>query len=85
MSEKRHPEYQYLDLCQDILDNGADKELFFDQVILDEYKKKVREFESMNEKVQGVLKKCEHIVERYEEDKNRDEQKQIPKETDGLK
>lgn len=39
MSHK-HPEYQYLDLCQDILDNGADKELFFNQVVLDEYKKK---------------------------------------------
>ena len=38
--KKKHPEYQYLDLCQDILDNGADKELFFNQVILDEYKKK---------------------------------------------
>ena len=35
--EKKHPEYQYLDLCQDILDNGADKELFFNQVVLDEY------------------------------------------------
>lgn len=37
---KRHPEYQYLDLCQDILDNGADKELFFNDVVLEEYKKK---------------------------------------------
>ena len=36
----RHPEQQYLDLCQDILDNGADKELFFNNVVLDEYKKK---------------------------------------------
>lgn len=36
----RHPEYQYLDLCKDILDNGADKELFFNDVILEEYKKK---------------------------------------------
>ncbi len=36
----RHPEYQYLDLCQDILDNGADKELFFNDVVLEEYKKK---------------------------------------------
>lgn len=36
----KHPEYQYLDLCQDILENGADKELFFNQVVLDEYKKK---------------------------------------------
>ena len=38
--ESKHPEYQYLDLCQDILDNGSDKELFFNKVILDEYKKK---------------------------------------------
>jgi thymidylate synthase len=38
--EKRHPEYQYLDLCQDILDNGADKELFFNDVVLEEYKKR---------------------------------------------
>lgn len=37
---KKHPEYQYLDLCQDILDNGADKTLFFNNVVLDEYKKK---------------------------------------------
>ena len=39
----RHPEYQYLDLCQDILDNGADKELFFNDVVLEEYKKKGQE------------------------------------------
>ncbi|NCN52783.1 thymidylate synthase [Candidatus Parcubacteria bacterium] len=38
--EKRHPEYQYLDLCKDVLENGADKELFFNDVILEEYKKK---------------------------------------------
>lgn len=36
----RHPEYQYLDLCKDILENGADKELFFNKVVLEEYKKK---------------------------------------------
>lgn len=36
----KHPEYQYLDLCRDILDNGADKELFFNDVVLEEYKKK---------------------------------------------
>lgn len=34
---KRHPEYQYLDLCRDILDNGADKTLFFNEVVLKEY------------------------------------------------
>jgi thymidylate synthase len=37
---KRHPECQYLDLCRDILENGADKELFFNDVVLEEYKKK---------------------------------------------
>jgi outer membrane protein assembly factor BamA len=31
----KHPEYQYLDLCQDVLDNGADKELFFNDVVLE--------------------------------------------------
>ncbi len=36
----RHPEYQYLDLCRDILENGADKELFFNDVVLEEYEAK---------------------------------------------
>ena len=36
----KHPEYQYLDLCQDILDNGADKELFFNDVVLEQYKER---------------------------------------------
>ena len=40
MSDTRHPEYQYLDLCRDILENGADKELFFNDVVLAEYHKK---------------------------------------------
>jgi hypothetical protein len=35
--DKKHPEDQYLELCKDILENGADKELFFNQVVLDEY------------------------------------------------
>lgn len=35
---KKHPEYQYLDLCTDVLENGADKELFFDDIVLEEYK-----------------------------------------------
>lgn len=35
-----HPEQQYLDLLQDILDNGSDKPLFFNDVVLEEYKKK---------------------------------------------
>lgn len=43
MTNKRHPEYQYLDLCKDILENGSKKELFFNNVILDEYKKKGEE------------------------------------------
>lgn len=38
--EKQHPEYQYLDLLQDILNNGSDKGLFFNDVVLDEYKKR---------------------------------------------
>ena len=33
--QKKHAEYQYLDLMQDILDNGADKELFFNDVVLE--------------------------------------------------
>jgi len=36
----KHPEYQYLDLLEDILRNGADKELFFNEVVLQEYKKR---------------------------------------------
>lgn len=36
----KHPEYQYLDLCRDILENGADKELFFNDVVLEEYKER---------------------------------------------
>ena len=35
-----HPEEQYLNLLKDILDNGSDKELFFNDVVLEEYKKK---------------------------------------------
>jgi len=38
-----HPEYQYLNLLQDILDNGSDKELFFTPEVLAEYKKKGEE------------------------------------------
>lgn len=40
MAKAKHPEYQYLDLLQDILDNGSDKPLFFTPEVLDEYKKK---------------------------------------------
>lgn len=40
MNSPRHPEYQYLDLCKDIMENGADKTLFFNDVILKEYEAK---------------------------------------------
>ncbi len=36
----RHPEYQYLELLQDILDNGSDKPLYFDPIVLEEYAKR---------------------------------------------
>jgi thymidylate synthase len=36
----KHPEYQYLDLLKDILDNGSDKPLFFTPEILQQYKDK---------------------------------------------
>jgi thymidylate synthase len=39
----KHPEYQYLDLMADIMDNGQDKKLFFTPEVLDEYKKKGEE------------------------------------------
>lgn len=38
MTDKTHPEYQYLNLLQDILDNGTDKKLFFTPEVLDRYK-----------------------------------------------
>ena len=40
MSKSTHPEQQYLNLLQDILDNGSDKPLFFTPEVLAEYKKK---------------------------------------------
>ncbi len=39
----KHPEYQYLDLLQDILDNGSDKPLFFTPEVLAQYKEKGEE------------------------------------------
>ncbi len=36
----RHPEYQYLNLLQEILDKGSEKPLFFTPEVLEEYKKK---------------------------------------------
>ncbi|MGE5393058.1 MAG: thymidylate synthase [Candidatus Saccharibacteria bacterium] len=43
MPEQTHPEYQYLNLLQDILDNGSDKPLFFTPEILEQYKQKGEE------------------------------------------
>jgi thymidylate synthase len=43
MSGKKHPEYQYLDLLQDILDKGTDKKLFFTPEVLAQYEKKGQE------------------------------------------
>jgi thymidylate synthase len=37
---KKHPEYQYLNLLQEIIENGSDKELFFTSEVLAEYEKK---------------------------------------------
>jgi len=37
---QNHPEYQYLNLLKDIIDNGSDKPLFFTPEILAEYEKK---------------------------------------------
>ncbi len=41
--EKKHPEYQYLDLMKDIKEKGSDKPLFFTPEVLEEYKKKGQE------------------------------------------
>ncbi len=38
-----YPEYQYLNLLQDILDNGSDKQLFFTPEVLQQYKDKGEE------------------------------------------
>ncbi|MFA5925934.1 MAG: thymidylate synthase [Parcubacteria group bacterium] len=40
---QNHPEYQYLNLIQDILANGADKPLFLTPEVQDQYKKKGEE------------------------------------------
>ncbi len=39
-NQKKHPEYQYLDLLQEIIEKGSDKELFFTPEVLAEYEKK---------------------------------------------
>ena len=43
MSEKKHPEYQYLDLMKDILENGSDKKLFLTPEVQEQYTKKGEE------------------------------------------
>lgn len=35
----KHPEYQYLDLLKDIMENGSNKEVFFTPEVLAQYKK----------------------------------------------
>jgi thymidylate synthase len=40
MNSKKHPEYQYLDMARNILDNGTDKEVFFTPEVLQQYKDK---------------------------------------------
>ena len=37
MQTTRHPEYQYLDLLQDILDNGSKKEVFLTPEVRQQY------------------------------------------------
>lgn len=39
-NQKKHPEYQYLDLLKEIIERGSDKELFFTPEVLAEYEKK---------------------------------------------
>lgn len=41
--QQKHPEYQYLDLLRDILENGSDKPLFFTPEVLQQYKDKGQE------------------------------------------
>ena len=40
MAKEKNPEYQYLDLMRDILENGSDKEVFFNPEVRAEYEKK---------------------------------------------
>jgi hypothetical protein len=35
----KHPEYQYLDLLKDIMENGSDKKVFFTPEVLAQYEK----------------------------------------------
>lgn len=43
MENKKHSEYQYLDLLKDILENGSDKPLFFTPEVLEQYKDRGQE------------------------------------------
>ena len=43
MPNQNHPEYQYLNLLQDILDNGSNKKLFFTPEVLTQYTDKGEE------------------------------------------
>ena len=43
MKKKIHPEYQYLNLLKDIMENGSDKPLFFTPEVLAEYNKRGQE------------------------------------------
>ena len=43
MDKKNHPEYQYLDLTKDILENGSDKKLFLTPEVQAQYRKKGEE------------------------------------------
>jgi thymidylate synthase len=38
--DKKHPEYQYLDLMRDILENGSDKKIFLTPEVQEQYHKK---------------------------------------------
>jgi thymidylate synthase len=40
VNQKRHPEYQYLDILKEIIEDGSDKEVFFTPEVLAEYEKK---------------------------------------------
>ncbi len=40
MTDKKHPEFQYLDLAKDILENGSDKQLFFTPEVLKQYEQR---------------------------------------------
>ncbi len=40
MSTARHPEYQYLDLMKEILENGNEKKIFLAPEVLKQYEEK---------------------------------------------